>query len=601
MRRLLSLSIRAKLMLFSAVLVLVPGSVAAILAIAGARRALENAVGRQLAAVAHDTATEISEMLARERQTVSTWAHQEVMRELVIGDLDKRVSRFLASQKDGGAPYLDVLCTDLGGRVIAATSPLLLGDQQGRQNWARAALGGSTFLAGPKHRPGYERPVVEIAAPIVDPERGGFVIGALLGLYDWGQASELAERVQKNQAALRLAVDLLIVDDAGVVIAAAPSVHGTGGIGRNLRAAGWQSVQRGAVPQGPVFVRDPVAAVLVGSAAVPDGQQRWRVLAAQPLEKALAPVARLQRRLLLVLGGVLLAALGVAMLLAERLSRPVRALTAATREIGRAGGIRRPVEVRSGDEIGELAASFNAMAGQLTDAREQLVTAAKFAFVGEVAAGIAHEIRTPLGILRGSAQILARSLPADRPEAGELIDMIVSEVDRLDRVVAGLLEIARPRAPQIAPTSIAGVVARALDFLDAQARKQHVTLRGEFAPYLRPARCDAEQIYQVALNLLVNALQAVPEGGTIIARTVSGGDGRVGFEVSDNGPGIPEDIRERIFTPFFTRREGGTGLGLALVQRIVQSHNGTVSVESQPGRGTTFRVELPAAGSGESS
>src|SRR5207244_2228827 len=173
---------------------------------------------------------------------------------------------------------------------------------------------------------------------------------------------------------------------------------------------------------------------------------------------------------------------------------------------------RRPVEVRSRDEIGQLAAAFNTMTAELKCAQDDLLTASKFAFVGEVAAGVAHEVRTPLGILRSSAQILGRSMPAADPEGPELVRMIIEEVDRLDRVVAGLLELARPHEPLIEPTALAPVLARA--------------------------------------------------------------------------PG---------FTPFFTLRKGGTGLGLALVQRVVQAHQGTVSVDSAVGRGTTFRVELPVA------
>jgi signal transduction histidine kinase len=139
------------------------------------------------------------------------------------------------------------------------------------------------------------------------------------------------------------------------------------------------------------------------------------------------------------------------------------------------------------------------------------------------------------------------------------------------------------------------VLARALDFLDQQAREKQIVVRRDLNDNLPAARCDPGQIYQVALNLLLNALQILPAGGHVTVRTVRGSDGRVGFEVVDDGPGIPFDLRERIFTPFFSRREGGTGLGLALVRRMVQAHRGTVTVDSAVGRGTTFRVEVPTA------
>jgi signal transduction histidine kinase len=198
--------------------------------------------------------------------------------------------------------------------------------------------------------------------------------------------------------------------------------------------------------------------------------------------------------------------------------------------------------------------------------------------------------------LRSSAQLLGRSLPPTTAPAGELVETIIDEVDRLDRVVAGLLQLARPHEPLIEPTPLAPILQRALDFIEAQAREKAIVVDHRWAVDQRPARCDPEQIYQVALNLLVNALQILPRGGRISVRTLPPNNGRVAFEVGDNGPGIAADVRDRIFTPFFTMREGGTGLGLALVQRVIQAHKGTVSVDSAVGRGTTFRVELPTAG-----
>src|SRR5439155_21865873 len=153
---------------------------------------------------------------------------------------------------------------------------------------------------------------------------------------------------------------------------------------------------------------------------------------------------------------------------------------------------------------------------------------------------------------------------------------------------AGLLELARPRQLLIEPTPLAPVLARALDFIEGQAREKGIALRRALTTDPGPARCDPEQIYQVALNLIVNALQILPRGGTISVRTLPRRDDRVGFEVEDDGAGIPPEVRERIFTPFFTLRPGGTGLGLALVQRVLQAHQGSVTVESALERGTTF-------------
>jgi signal transduction histidine kinase len=294
----------------------------------------------------------------------------------------------------------------------------------------------------------------------------------------------------------------------------------------------------------------------------------------------------------LALALVLLAGIVAATILAGRMTRPLESLTDAARRLAR-GTPPDPLPVRSNDEIGVLTSAFNAMAADLRQAEQDLVAAAKLASVGEIAAGLAHEIRTPLGIMRGSAQMLGRARGDVDRRTHELVDMIVGEVDRLERLVAALTELGRPHEPAIEETALAPLLKRALDFIDRQASSQRVTLAPALDASVR-ALCDPDQIYQVALNLLVNALHVMPHGGRIRVRTFGHDHGRAGFEVADDGPGIAPELQKQIFTPFFTRREGGTGLGLAFVARVVVAHQGRVSVRSVPGEGATFRVELPA-------
>jgi signal transduction histidine kinase len=274
----------------------------------------------------------------------------------------------------------------------------------------------------------------------------------------------------------------------------------------------------------------------------------------------------------------------------------LREVTDATRELASGlTGEPRLVPVRSADEIGELAGAFNSMSQRLRTAQEELVSTAKLAFAGELAAGVAHEVRTPLAVMRSSAQMLLDSPSPRSASDAELLATLVSEVDRIEHVVSGLVELAKPGPQRLEATRLEDLLSRTATFLGRQAHGQGVEIETDFAPDAKPALCDPEQVYQVMLNLVVNALQALEGGGCIVLRTCRDGGEMTGFEVQDDGPGIPDDLRQRIFDPFVTGRVGGTGLGLALVRRVVESHHGAIETESRSGKGTTFRVHLPAA------
>src|SRR5262249_36404367 len=340
---------------------------------------------------------------------------------------------------------------------------------------------------------------------------------------------------------------------------------------------------------------DSTAGMLVGHAKLPDDLPPWTVVVAEPLSNAFAPARRMTKLLATALAGIVLVALAVALFAARRVTRPLAELTGAAEAVGRGARPAAIALVRSRDEIGTLTAAFNRMAADLKRAERELVDAAKFSFVGELAAGVAHEVRTPLGVLRSSAQLLERSLEVKDDESRELLRLLRDEVDRIERVVSALLELGRPREMRPEPSPLSQILFRAVDFVDAQARRKHIAIRRRALDPDPVILCDPDLIYQVALNLLVNAVQILPDGGSIAVGLLPTRDGYTGFDVPDDGRGMTDGVRARIFEPFFTRREGGTGLGLTLVQRVVQEHRGRVSVESEMGRGTVFRVNLPVS------
>lgn len=228
---------------------------------------------------------------------------------------------------------------------------------------------------------------------------------------------------------------------------------------------------------------------------------------------------------------------------------------------------------------------------------EQLRRAERMSALGELSTVLAHEIRNPLGSIKGTAEILRDDFrPGDRKY--EFLEILIKEADRLNRVVEDFLGLARPLPVERESCDMVAEVAEIVTLMKGEAASRGVALRMTPAS-LPPVRGDRERLRQVLLNLVLNAIQATGRGGsvTISTRPLPARDeGPAGIEIAfaDTGAGIPRENLARIFQPFFTTRPGGTGLGLAIAQRIIESHGGTIDAESEPGRGTTFRVRLPA-------
>jgi signal transduction histidine kinase len=228
----------------------------------------------------------------------------------------------------------------------------------------------------------------------------------------------------------------------------------------------------------------------------------------------------------------------------------------------------------------------------------EMVQAEHLATMGELAAGVAHEIRNPLAGIAGAIEIITKDFPKDHPDRDVLEDLR-QEVRRIEKVLNDLLVYARPKPPQFGRVDLKETVAHTLHL----ARQQTHTKRVEFSiqiPLGLPVfRMDSEQLHQVLLNLVLNGIQAIEEEGKItIAANVrnSGVPNRpdmMEISVSDTGPGIPAENLERIFRPFYTTKRGGTGLGLSLCRRIISQHGGTLSVESEPHKGSRFIIRLP--------
>jgi signal transduction histidine kinase len=251
------------------------------------------------------------------------------------------------------------------------------------------------------------------------------------------------------------------------------------------------------------------------------------------------------------------------------------------------------------DEIGDLGRNFNRMVQQLRESREeidrlhrnQMSRAEHLATLGELAAGLAHEIRNPLAGIAGVIEIVGRDLPASSPARAVVKDVRL-EVAQINRILTDLLQTARPHPPEVRPTDLNITVEHAVMLARQHVLSKPVHIELEKDPQLPNVEHDSDQIHQVLLNLLLNSVQAIEGAGTV-GVVIAYKKDKALISVTDSGRGISPEHLPFIFRPFYTTKGNGTGLGLSLARRIVEDHHGSIEVESEFGRGTEFLITLP--------
>lgn len=244
-------------------------------------------------------------------------------------------------------------------------------------------------------------------------------------------------------------------------------------------------------------------------------------------------------------------------------------------------------------KVEETATRLSEVYTQLQKSFEQLRRADRLSALGELSAGLAHEIRNPLGSIEGAVQILGRRELAEETRQ-EFTELASREVTRLKGLLTHFLEFARPQRPQVVASDMGLLLESVAKLASETAKMTQVEIRVETAAALPSVSVDPEQIRQVLLNLVINAIQAMSKPGRITLRAAQESD-YVRIEVEDEGAGIPSDDLERIFDPFFTTRSSGTGLGLSIAYQIVNQHGGHIAARKNPERGMTFTVTLPVA------
>ncbi|HYX71104.1 MAG TPA: ATP-binding protein [Terriglobales bacterium] len=305
------------------------------------------------------------------------------------------------------------------------------------------------------------------------------------------------------------------------------------------------------------------------------------------------------RSVALLVGGVgILLALGLSGWVARRVTRPVEQLAEAANEVA-AGRWETRVPVRSDDEVGQLAEAFNQMTQHLVEQRDRLVQAERVAAWRELARRLAHELKNPLFPLQITVENLLRARQQNPAQFDEVFresaTTLLAEIANLKTIVGRFSDFAKMPRPQLQSVRVNEVVEGAMKVFAAQLTapgRPGITPRLELDLALPAIQADPDLLHRALSNLVLNAMDAMPQGGTLTLRTAKQ-EGGVRLEVSDTGEGLTPEECERLFTPYYTSKQHGTGLGLAIVQSVVSDHGGKITVASQPKRGTTFCIELP--------
>jgi signal transduction histidine kinase len=313
-------------------------------------------------------------------------------------------------------------------------------------------------------------------------------------------------------------------------------------------------------------------------------------------QEALGDIRRTKNILYVFFGAAPIVMFFLSVVFFRSFTRPVDSLLAATRQL-KAGDLDFRIEGLQ-DEYGEVASSFNEMASSLKEHYLRMQWAEQVVVLGELAGGLAHEMKNPLAGIKGSIQVLSGdgSLPG---ETRTILLKVIEQIERIEILLRSLLNFAQPPKPAFLPVDVNEVLDTTISltqkhpsFLPSGARE--ITIVRDFDPQLPRAMADPIQLQQVFMNLFLNGAEAMPKGGTLTVRTRHEEGGTfLRVAIKDTGNGIDEALIHKIFHPFFTTKAKGTGLGLAISKRLVEQHGGSIHVENNPRRGTSFTIELP--------
>ncbi len=558
-------SIATRMVTFAVVLVGFAASVIGGLSYREIGRAIEAQSRAQLTVLARDVAEHLHRELRERVEEVRGWTHLPVM-----AALDHRapaelmqLATFLGQTLRGRKVYRAILCIGLDNTRLAGAGEVEKISSTSHPVTKRV----STIGAGG----GLPNGMFQIEVPVFRTQNPETTSGTMVVLLDPHRLMDTIDAYLPGTRHMYVALRSEVGD---------------------VRLERYVSpVARSLLPAGSA-TRAPLQGVAPVRTLRKTEMPQLRVLVSQPRVQALARVRALRAKLLRIGVFVMVAGSLFGAIVAWWICIPIRRLTNVVRDVTD----KRQLESvdrfpRARGEVGVLASSFREMMWTVAAAQEEVLAQSRRALLGEVAANIAHEVRTPLSVLKMSTQLIAYGdLPAE--EQRDLATTAAAEVDRLNSVVTGLVDLARPQSAHRRDTSIDDVVDRAVVFFRIAAERAGVIVIR--TPQTQNVRvlCNADQLHQVFLNLISNALRAMDGPGTLTIRW-GRDDGRLVIVVDDTGPGFSDEMLRKVFSPFCTTKPDGAGLGLTISKRIVEEHGGRIAAANRPTGGASVTVVLP--------
>ena len=551
-----NLSVKQLLLSTFMLAVLIPSITIATLAFVEARNVLKFEIEHDLNTRAIAAMDEIDRMVFERLQNVASWSQLEVMQDARIGDIDKRLSTFLSDLKHNySGVYSGLYVIDQHKKIISSSEldainqTLKLTDR-----WEHISLNTTSLDL---HVIRDEKLPI---STMISSEFGSNQTYYLVVYFNQQQLEQVLNHATTGRSAV-------ILRDSQHKIIANTALLQKDDYDQTMKAK--------ALSEGFRSFKS----------------LNWQLEIIKYRDDALAPIKQMGLIMLALSIMTLLISFLIAIPVAKYITKPISKLTIFAKNFVSSGIQSKPPE-GGPVEVKEMTEAFTRMIANLEKSQENLTRAAKLAVVGEMAAAMSHEVRTPLGIIRSSAQVLMRE-PQLTKEGKEVCGFVISETERLNKLVSTLIDAAKPRALDLKPNDIIGLTKHALALLKVEAEKKNIQLH--FEAHAMPElilNIDVAQMTQVVLNLLMNAIQILPEGGQVWV-TISRMQAHAQISVADDGPGISEDKRNHVFDPFFSQRAGGIGLGLAIVRQIVYAHFGEIFVQESPQHGAEFIIRLP--------